>query len=123
MPEADLESLRLKVRAFAEERQWQAFHTPKNLSMALSVEASELMEHFQWLTPEQSSNLDGGKRQAVGEEMADVLIYLIRLADVLDIGLLQAAERKLRLNADKYPAEHARGRSEKYTAYIDSDRK
>jgi dCTP diphosphatase len=90
--------------------------------MALSVEASELMEHFQWMTPEQSANLDAGKRQAVAEEMADVLIYLVRLADVLDISLLQAAETKLRINANKYPAEHARGRSEKYTAYIDSDR-
>jgi NTP pyrophosphatase (non-canonical NTP hydrolase) len=122
MPEADVESLRLKIRAFAEERLWQPFHTPKNLSMALSVEASELMEHFQWLTAEQSANLDAEKRRAVAEEMADVLIYLVRLADVLDISLLDAAETKLRINANRYPAEHARGRSEKYTAYIDSDR-
>ena len=109
-----LQALRKTLREFARERDWEQFHTPKNLATALSVEAAELLEHFQWLTDEQSRTLDEAKRTAVGEELADVLLYLLQLADKLDIDLLQAAERKLRLNAEKYPAERARGRSDKY---------
>lgn len=110
-----LQALQKALREFARERDWEQFHTPKNLATALSVEAAELLEHFQWLTDEQSRTLDDAKRTAVGEELADVLLYLLQLADKLDIDPLQAAERKLRLNADKYPAERVRGRSDKYT--------
>ena len=110
-----LQALQKALREFARERDWEQFHTPKNLATALSVEAAELLEHFQWLTDEQSRTLDDAKRTAVGEELADVLLYLLQLADKLDIDQLQAAERKLRLNADKYPADRARGRSDKYT--------
>ena len=109
-----LQALQKALREFARERDWEQFHSPKNLATALSVEAAELLEHFQWLTDEQSRTLDEAKRTAVGEELADVLLYLLQLADKLDIDLLQAAERKLRLNAEKYPAERARGRSDKY---------
>ena len=109
-----LQALQNALREFARERDWEQFHSPKNLATALSVEAAELLEHFQWLTDEQSRTLDDAKRTAVGEELADVLLYLLQLADKLDIDPLQAAERKLRLNADKYPADRARGRSDKY---------
>ena len=110
-----LQALQKALREFAHERDWEQFHSPKNLATALSVEAAELLEHFQWLTDEQSRTLDDAKRTAVGEELADVLLYLLQLADKLDIDPLQAAERKLRLNAQKYPADRARGRSDKYT--------
>ena len=110
-----LQALQKALREFARERDWEQFHSPKNLATALSVEAAELLEHFQWLTDEQSRTLDDAKRTAVGEELADVLLYLLQLADKLDIDPLQAAERKLRLNAEKYPADRARGRSDKYT--------
>ena len=110
-----LQALQKALREFARERDWEQFHSPKNLATALSVEAAELLEHFQWLTDEQSRTLDDAKRTAVGEELADVLLYLLQLADKLDIDPLQAAERKLRLNAEKYPPDRARGRSDKYT--------
>ena len=110
-----LQALQKALREFARERDWEQFHTPKNLATALSVEAAELLEHFQWLTDEQSRTLDDAKRTAVGEEIADVLLYLLQLADKLDIDPVQAAERKVRLNAEKYPADRARGRSDKYT--------
>jgi NTP pyrophosphatase (non-canonical NTP hydrolase) len=107
--------LRDKIRAFAREREWEPFHTPKNLSMALIVEAAELVEHFQWLTPEQSAALDDKTREEVAQEVADILIYLTRLADVLGIDLAQAADNKLALNARKYPVEKSRGSAAKYT--------
>lgn len=110
-----LQALRKTLREFARERDWEQFHTPKNLATALSVEAAELLEHFQWLTDEQSRALDDAKRTAVGEEIADVLLYLLQLADKLDIDPVQAAERKVRLNAEKYPSDRARGRIDKYT--------
>ena len=110
-----LQDLQKTLREFARERDWEQFHTPRNLAAALSVEAAELLEHFQWLTDEQSRTLDDAKRTAVGEEIADVLLYLLQLADKLDIDPVQAAERKVRLNAEKYPADRARGRSDKYT--------
>ena len=110
-----LQALQKALREFAHERDWEQFHTPKNLATALSVEAAELLEHFQWLTDEQSRTLDDAKRTAVGEEIADVLLYLLQLADKLDIDPVQAAERKVRLNAEKYPADRARGRIDKYT--------
>ena len=104
-----------EVRRFAEERDWDQFHSPKNLSMALSVEASELLEHFQWLTEAQSLNVSLEKREAAAEEIADVLLYLIRIADKLNINLVDAANKKLALNEQKYPPDKSRGNSRKYT--------
>ena len=113
----DLLMLRDKLRAFAAERDWDQFHSPKNLSMALMVEVAELMEHFQWLTEAQSANLAFEKRPAVAEELADTLLYLIRLSDKLDVDLLEAALDKLEKNAAKYPAEQVRGSANKYSEY------
>lgn len=112
---AGLDSLRDELRRFSAERDWEQFHTPKNLAMALSVEASELLEHFQWLTAEQSQTLDAEALAHVREEMADVLLYLVRLADRLGIDLLAAARDKIAVNAKKYPVDKARGNSRKYT--------
>ncbi len=108
-------SLRTRQRRFAEARDWPQFHTPKNLAMALSVEAAELLECFQWLTPEQSTQLSRRDLHAVEEEIADVLLYLLRLSDVLDIDLLQAAQRKMAVNARKYPIARSRGSARKYS--------
>lgn len=113
----DLEELKERLRVFSAERDWNQFHNPKNLAMALSVEAAELLELFQWLTPEQSATPDDGRRRRVAEELADVLWFLVRIADRLDIDLLQAAESKLEQNAKKYPAERVRGQSRKYDEY------
>ena len=110
-----LESLTLALRRFAADRDWEQFHSPKNLASALTVEAAELLEHFQWLTEEQSRNLAPDKRQAVSQELADVLLYLLQIADKLQIDLVASAERKLELNALKYPAAQARGTSRKYS--------
>lgn len=98
-----LTQLRDALREFATARAWEPYHTPKNLAMALMVEAAELLEHFQWLTPEESAALAADKRREVAHEIADVLIYLTRLADMLQIEPLQAAAEKLRINAKKYP--------------------
>ena len=113
----DLEELRAHVRAFVAERDWERFHSPKNLAMALSVEASELVELFQWLSEEESAALGDAQRRRVAEELADVLWFLVRLSDRLDIDLLEAAEQKLADNAKKYPAEKVRSQSKKYTDY------
>ena len=110
-------TLRDALRSFAAERDWEQFHTPRNLAVALSVEAGELLEHFQWMDEGASALLSADKRMQIGEEMADVLLYLIRLADKLDVDLIDAAGRKLQLNALKYPAEKVRGSSKKYTEY------
>jgi dCTP diphosphatase len=112
-----LERLRLAQRAFAAERDWEQFHTPKNLAMALAAETGELLEQLQWLTPEQSSALDEQRRAAVSEELADVLLYLVRLADRLEIDLSAAAHAKLEANARKYPAAQVRGKAHKYDEY------
>ena len=114
-----LETLRQQVRAFAEARAWEVFHTPKNLVMALSVEAAELLEPFQWLTAEQSQNLSAAQHEAVRQEIADVLIYLTRLADLLDIDLLDAAADKLVINARKYPADQVHGNATQYLERTD----
>jgi dCTP diphosphatase len=110
-----LESLTLSLRRFAADRDWDQFHSPKNLASALTVEAAELLEQFQWLTEEQSRNLPADKRLAVSHELADVLLYLLQIADKLQIDLVASAERKLELNASKYPAAQARGSSKKYS--------
>jgi NTP pyrophosphatase (non-canonical NTP hydrolase) len=102
--EKNLNDLKLALRDFAHARDWEPFHTPKNLAMALIVETAELVEHFQWLTPEQSTQLDAATREQVRQELADNLIYLTRLADMLDIDLIDAAFHKMTLNAVKYPA-------------------
>ena len=108
-----LDELKQRLREFARERDWEQFHSPKNLSMALIVEAAELVEHFQWLTEPQSRALEPDQREAVEQELADVFIYLVRLADLLGMDLLDAAERKIALNAKKYPADLVRGRADK----------
>jgi len=98
--------MKLRIRQFALDRDWPRYHTPKNLAMAMIVEAAELVEQFQWLTPEESHALSVQKHEAVRQEIADVLIYLTRLADILDIDLLEAAAAKLEINARKYPVNH-----------------
>ena len=112
-----LQDLKARIRQFDEERDWERFHSPKNLAMALIVEAAELVEHFQWLTEEQSSSLPAEKLSEVEAELADILIYLVRIADRLDIDLDRAALKKLQSNAEKYPADKVRGKSNKYTDY------
>ncbi len=106
-----------RLRAFARERDWEGFHSPKNLATALSVEAAELLEHFQWLESEQSAQLDPATHEAVRLEMADVLLYLLRLADRLDIDLEQACADKFALNERRYPPDRCRGSAAKYTRY------
>src|SRR6185503_15978240 len=100
---------------FARERDWDQFHSPRNLAAALCVESSEVLEHFQWLTDEQSRALTGEARHRIAMELADVLNYLVRLADVLQIDLLKSADEKIVLNAQKYPVERARGSNRKYS--------
>jgi NTP pyrophosphatase (non-canonical NTP hydrolase) len=113
----DLADLQDRLRAFVAERDWDQFHSPKNLSMALSVEAAELVEIFQWLTEAESSALDDDRQSRVEAELADILVYLVRIADRLEVDLLQAATRKLEENARKYPAARVRGRALKYDEY------
>lgn len=110
----DIETIKNKLVDFAAQRDWQQFHSPKNLAMALTVEAAELLELFQWLSEEQSCNLDDTDRRRASEELADIQIYLIRLADRLGIDLEQAVQDKLRINEEKYPVELARGNATKY---------
>lgn len=110
-------TLTAALREFAAERDWEQFHSPKNLAMALAAEAGELLEHFQWLSEAQSAALPEKTLVAVREEIADVLLYLLRLADRLHIDPLAAAADKIVVNARKYPAEQARGRADKYTQY------
>lgn len=109
-----LHELRDAMRQFAAERAWEPFHTPKNLAMALAGEAGEVIEHFQWLTAEQSMALPPASREEVAFELADVLLYLVRLGDVLGVDLADAARRKMVLNAQRYPVERARGRADKH---------
>jgi NTP pyrophosphatase (non-canonical NTP hydrolase) len=113
----ELHELAKRQRPFAAEREWDQNHSPKNLSMALAVEASELMEHFQWLTEDQSRSLAPETKAAIQEEIADILLYLVRLSDLLEVDLYQAALKKIDANAAKYPAELVRGSAKKYTEY------
>ena len=119
MPEqiGELTRLRDLMRVFVDERDWDQFHTPKNLSSALSVEAAELLEHFQWLKHGQADELGADKLEQVRHEMADVLVYLVRLADKLNVDLMAAVEEKMVLNRAKYPAELVRGDARKYDEY------
>jgi dCTP diphosphatase len=110
---SELGELVQQLRDFARERDWKRFHSPKNLAMALTVEAAELLEHFQWLTEAESHGLDAARRAAVAEEIADVLLYLLRLSDQLGIDPLAAAAEKIRRNARRYPADKVRGKAGK----------
>ena len=113
----ELEELRVLISNFARERDWDQFHSPKNLSMALIVEAGELVEQFQWLKQSESRDLPKDKLEAVEEELADILVYLIRIADQLDIDLISASRKKIKSNEAKYPADMVRGSARKYTEY------
>jgi NTP pyrophosphatase (non-canonical NTP hydrolase) len=112
-----LDTLNQRLKAFAQERDWEQFHSPKNLSMALIAEAAELVEHFQWLSEEQSYQLDSAKRDAVAMEMADILIFLIRCAERLDIDLVQSAWKKIAINESRYPAHRVRGDARRAAEY------
>jgi dCTP diphosphatase len=111
----DLSRLQDQLRHFAEERDWDQFHSPKNLASALVVEAGELLERFQWLTEDQSQNLTQEQHAKVADEVADVFLYAIRLADKLGIDLVEVAKNKIARNAEKYPVDKARGNAKKYT--------
>jgi dCTP diphosphatase len=109
-----LDQLAQRLQEFAKAREWEQFHSPKNLASALIVEAGELLEHFQWLTEEQSRNLSAAKREEVAAEMADVLLYLIQLASALGVDLPDTARRKIDINEKRYPVDAARGSSKKH---------
>ena len=112
-----LQNLRTSINSFVAERDWAQFHTPKNLAMAMIVEAAELVEQFQWDTPTESQQLSPEKREAVSHELADTFVYLLRIAEVLQIDLIDAANKKIALNVVKYPVEKAKGSNAKYTSY------
>jgi dCTP diphosphatase len=117
MPHDSLEELRQRLAEFATARDWEQFHTPKNLAMALIGEAGEIIEHFQWLTEAQSCNLSPEKQQAVSYELADVLNYLVRLADTLHIDLIAAAHAKISINETRYPADRVKGDARRANEY------
>jgi dCTP diphosphatase len=117
MPQDCLTILTQRLRDFAAVRDWERFHSPKNLAMALATETGELLEHFQWLTEEQSRKLDPSQRELVAAELADVMLYLLRLADRLGIDLKVAAEHKIAVNEKRYPVDQVRGSAKKYTEY------
>jgi NTP pyrophosphatase (non-canonical NTP hydrolase) len=117
MDQDSLDNLKARLQDFAKDRDWDRFHSPKNLSMALIAEAAELIEHFQWLTQEQSSKLPDDKLKQVEQELADILIYLVRIADKLDIDLIDAAYKKIDLNKIKYPSSQVKGSARKYSEY------
>ena len=116
---SELTALRDLIRQFVAERDWDQFHTPKNLATALCVEAAELLEPFQWLRTGDTSELDAAKLDEVRYEMADILVYLVRLADKLDVDLVKAVTEKMALNRAKYPADKVRGSARKYNEYHD----
>ncbi|BAO43314.1 nucleotide pyrophosphohydrolase [Thiolapillus brandeum] len=112
-----IQELNERLLRFARERDWEQFHSPKNLCMALAGETGELLEHFQWLTEQESMELDEDKKEAVALEMADIFIYLVRLGERLDINLLDAAWQKIAINEKRYPVEQVKGdarRAEEY---------
>jgi NTP pyrophosphatase (non-canonical NTP hydrolase) len=112
-----MENLRNAIQRFVSERDWEQFHSPKNLAMALSVEVSEIVEHFQWLTQEQSRNIPPEKLAEVAQEIGDVMIYLVELSVQLGIDPIEAATKKVGSNSSKYPADLVRGKAAKYTEY------
>ncbi len=119
MKKDSLENLRQQLAEFARVRDWDQFHSPKNLSMALIAEAAELVEHFQWLSEEQSRTINDEKKQAVGHELADILIFLIRTADKLNIDIIQAANEKIKINESRYPVERVHGKAKRASEYND----
>ncbi|KIH76672.1 NTP pyrophosphatase, house-cleaning of non-canonical NTPs [Geoalkalibacter ferrihydriticus] len=114
-----LKELKDRVAVFVRERDWQQFHTPKNLSMSIAIEAAELMEHFQWLSPEASQNPEPEALAEIGEELADIVIYSLSLANTLGLDLARTVEAKMEKNVRKYPAERVKGKAHKYTWYED----
>jgi dCTP diphosphatase len=114
-----LDQLNARLLRFARERDWEQFQSPKNLAMALAGEAGELLEHFQWLTQAQSADLPADKKRAVSHELADILNYLVRLAERLDIDLLAATEEKIAINEQRYPADKVRGDARRASDYAD----
>ncbi len=114
----NLKELTLELAQFAREREWEKFHSPKNLAMALGVESAELMEHFQWLTEEESRAItDPKKKQAVAHEMADIFVYMMRIVDLMGIDFKASLYEKMKLNAEKYPADLVKGSAKKYSEY------
>jgi dCTP diphosphatase len=113
----NLNHLRQRVNSFVEARDWAQFHSPKNLAMAMIVEAGEVVEHFQWMTEVESRQLDAATREQVGHELADTFVYLLRIAEVCGIDLIEATNQKIDINAKKYPIEKAKGSNAKYTKY------
>lgn len=112
---SDIEKIKSALNAFAEDRDWDQFHTPKNLAMALTAEVGELIEHFQWDTPAQICKYDAAKKSMIADEMADVLSYLVRLSDKLEIDLVESFWNKIEKNKEKYPVDKAKGTAKKYT--------
>ncbi|KQT34376.1 nucleotide pyrophosphohydrolase [Methylophilus sp. Leaf414] len=110
-------TLRRRINAFVEARDWAQFHSPKNLAMAMIVEAAEVVEHFQWITEQESRQLDEATKEKVGHELADTFVYLMRIAEVCGIDLIAATNAKIDLNAQKYPVEKCKGSNDKYTKY------
>ena len=118
MTEANqLEQLRERLARFASDRDWDQFHSPKNLSMALIAETAELIEHFQWLSEEDSKNLDANTKEAVAMEWADIFIFLIRVADKLDVDLADTAWKKIQINEDRYPVDKVKGSAKRASEY------
>lgn len=112
-----IDALRTRVNQFVEARDWAQFHSPKNLAMAMIVEAGEVVEHFQWMTEEESRHLDTETTKQVGQELSDTFVYLLRIAEVCGIDLIEAANKKIDLNAKKYPIDKVKGSNAKYTKY------
>lgn len=116
-----LQDLKEKMADFVRERDWEQFHTPKNLSMSIAIEAGELMEHFQWLTVEQSKNLSPAALQDIGEELADIVIYALSLANTLGLDMADTVLAKMEKNIRKYPSDQVRGKAHKYTYYVTNE--
>ena len=115
------QDLKDRMASFVHERDWEQFHTPKNLAMSIAIEAAELMEHFQWLTVEESKNLENDHLADIGEELADIIIYSLSLSNNLGLDLSQTVINKMEKNIRKYPSEKVKGKSHKYTYYQDVD--
>ena len=114
---SEFDALKEKIRKFVADRDWNQYHTPKNLSMALIAECGELVEHFQWLTEAESADIPSEGLEEISHEIADVFVYLLRLSDKLGIDMVEAVNHKMLLNEEKYPADEVRGSAKKYTEY------
>jgi len=116
-----IHELKERMATFVRERDWQQFHSPKNLSMSIAIEAAELMEHFQWLTAEQSQQLKREALQEIGEELADIVLYSLSMANFLQIDLAETIDAKMAKNERKYPIDKVRGKAHKYTSYLQQE--